>query len=62
MLVVAIAKEAQKFTFGKHSSWGNIAVLPANAFLGALFLSAFGVSLRRQEEKASGTAKAALQA
>ena len=30
--------------------------------LGALFLSAFGVSLRRQEEKASGTAKAALQA
>ena len=30
--------------------------------LGALFLSAFGVSLRRQKEAASGTAKAALQA
>jgi len=28
----------------------------------ALFLNAFGVSLRKQEEKASGTAKAALQA
>ena len=50
--------------FGKHSSSGNILVTPSCLLLPlqSTSLSAFGVSLRRQEEKASGTAKAALQA